>query len=142
MSRAAQGQDAVSQYLSGFLESFDVRFAILEEHRLEGRDAAIVLWQCAARRRLPEQQASKSLVMQRGMSLIEFATDSSRETRPTRTLLRLSPCFDRLDDVPSDVSACGVASRIEVPHVEARLRQRHRLLRRIMSKGSSEARSV
>ena len=66
-----KGKQAVSRYLSGFLDSFDLRFAILEEHRLEVRDAAIVLWQCAARRRVPEHRANTDLVMQRGMSLIE-----------------------------------------------------------------------
>lgn len=66
-----KGREAVSRHLRGFLERFDVRFSILEEHRLEGRDAAMVMWHCAARRRLPGKQASADLVMQRGMSLIE-----------------------------------------------------------------------
>lgn len=66
-----QGRAALAKYLSGFLDKFDLRYAMLEEHRLEGRDAAIVLWECAVRRRLPAGGLGTELVMQRGMTLIE-----------------------------------------------------------------------
>ncbi|MES2631344.1 MAG: nuclear transport factor 2 family protein [Pseudomonadota bacterium] len=66
-----QGREALAKYLSGFLGNFDLRYAMLEEHRLQGRDAAIVLWECAVRRRLPDGELSAQLVMQRGMTLLE-----------------------------------------------------------------------
>ena len=64
-----QGRAALSRYFGEFFKRFDTRFAILEEHRLEGQDAAIVLWECAVRRRMPDGSMSEGLVMQRGMNL-------------------------------------------------------------------------
>lgn len=71
----AKGPDAVARHVRAFLERFDVRYAILEEHRLEGRDAAIVLWECAVRRRMPDGGLGRDLVMQRGMNLLEVRED-------------------------------------------------------------------
>jgi ketosteroid isomerase-like protein len=67
------GKTALAGHLGRFLARFDVCYALLEEHRLEGRDAAIVLWECAVRRRLPDGGAGKELLMQRGMNLVEVA---------------------------------------------------------------------
>ncbi|MDQ2735264.1 MAG: nuclear transport factor 2 family protein [Pseudomonadota bacterium] len=66
-----KGKEGVARHLTTFLKNYDVRYALLEEHRLEGRDAAIVLWQCAVRRRLSEGRDGSAIVMQRGMSLLE-----------------------------------------------------------------------
>jgi ketosteroid isomerase-like protein len=68
-----QGKRALGQHLSAFLADFDVRYALLEEHRLDGQDAAIVLWECAVRRRLPQGALSDDMVMQRGMNLLQVA---------------------------------------------------------------------
>lgn len=68
-----RGRAALAKYLSGFLDSFDLRYAMLEEHRLQGRDAVIVLWECAVRRRLPAGGLGVDLVMQRGMTLLEVS---------------------------------------------------------------------
>lgn len=65
-----RGREALGAHISKFLATFDVRYSLLEEHRLDGQDAAIVLWECAVRRRLPAGRASAELVMQRGMSLL------------------------------------------------------------------------
>jgi ketosteroid isomerase-like protein len=69
-SSGISGKHELQQYLSEFLSRFHTRFAILEEHRLEGLDGAIVLWECAVRRRLSQGELSKELIMQRGMSLL------------------------------------------------------------------------
>src|SRR5215212_4889833 len=66
-----EGKKALGEHLSKFLRNFDVRYALLEEHRLDGQDAAIILWECAVRRRLPAGAASTELVMQRGMNLLQ-----------------------------------------------------------------------
>lgn len=68
--RGASGREAVHRHVTAFLERFDVRYAVLEEHRLAGQDAAIVLWECSVRRRLPGGALSRDLVMQRGMNLL------------------------------------------------------------------------
>ena len=70
-SARVKGKKALAEHLSRFLQNFVVRYALLEEHRLDGQDAAIVLWECAVRRRLAAGAASTDLVMQRGMSLLQ-----------------------------------------------------------------------
>ena len=67
-----EGKDALGRYLLAFLTDFDVRYALVEEHRLDGQDAAIVLWQCAVRRRLPAGGLSEDVVMLRGMNLLQI----------------------------------------------------------------------
>jgi ketosteroid isomerase-like protein len=69
-SSGIRGKADLQKYLTGFFARFHTRFAILEEHRLEGLDGAIVLWECAVRRRLPEGGLSEELIMQRGMNLL------------------------------------------------------------------------
>ena len=64
-----KGKADLQRYLGEFFSRFDTRFAVLEEHRLKGIDGAIVLWECAVRRRLPGGVLSTGLVMQRGMDL-------------------------------------------------------------------------
>ncbi len=64
-----KGKAELARYFGEFFYRFDTRFAVLEEHRLEGQDAAIVLWECAVRHRLFDGALSHALVMQRGMSL-------------------------------------------------------------------------
>ena len=66
-----RGKVALARHLSTFLGNFDLRYALLEEHRLQDRDAAIVLWECAVRRRLPTGGPGVDLVMQRGMTLLQ-----------------------------------------------------------------------
>ncbi len=66
-----RGKDALRPYLADLLGRFDTCYAVLEEHRLEGRDAAMVMWQCAARRR-GDTSPRQKLTMQRGMNLCEF----------------------------------------------------------------------
>lgn len=68
---AAQAKADLGRYLGGLLRDYDFRYAILEEHRLEGRDAAIVLWECAVRRRAADGQPEAVLLLRRGMNLIE-----------------------------------------------------------------------
>ena len=70
-SARVKGKKALAEHLSTFLKKFVVRYALLEEYRLDGQDAAIVLWECAVRRRLAAGAASTDLVMQRGMSLLQ-----------------------------------------------------------------------
>jgi ketosteroid isomerase-like protein len=67
-----RGKGEVHRHVHHFLEAFDVRYAVLEEHRLEGRNAAIVLWECAVRRRQPGGTLGRDLLMQRGMNLLEI----------------------------------------------------------------------
>jgi ketosteroid isomerase-like protein len=86
-----KGKKAVGQHLSKFLQSFDVRYALLEEHRLHGQDAAIVLWECAVRRRLPAGAASADLVMQRGMSLLQIRDGLIARDEAYMDLASLSP---------------------------------------------------
>lgn len=66
------GRAALAEHVGRLLGRFDMRFALLEEHRLEGRDATILLWECAVRRRLPDGKPGDALLMQRGMNLIEI----------------------------------------------------------------------
>ena len=86
-----QGKRALGQYLSKFLQNFDLRYALLEEHRLDGQDAAIVLWQCAVRRRLPAGASSADLVMQRGMSLLQVRDGLISRDEAYMDLASLSP---------------------------------------------------
>jgi ketosteroid isomerase-like protein len=66
---SVKGRVELGRYFGEFFKRFHTRFAILEEHRLDGQDAAIVLWECAVRRRMPDGSLSAELVMQRGMNL-------------------------------------------------------------------------
>ena len=70
-----KGREAVRSHLARLLGRFDMRFVVLEEHRLEGRDAAMVMWQCALRRRDAAGRPGEALVMQRGMKLFEVRGD-------------------------------------------------------------------
>jgi ketosteroid isomerase-like protein len=65
------GRAAVGKKVSELLGRFDLQYALLEEHRLEGRDAAIVLWEAAVRKRDGEGAPGRRIVMQRGMSILE-----------------------------------------------------------------------
>lgn len=67
------GKASLHGHFSRFLEAFDVRYALLEEHRLEDRNASIVLWECAVRGRAPGGSPGGDLVMQRGMNLFEMS---------------------------------------------------------------------
>jgi ketosteroid isomerase-like protein len=67
-----RGREAVVAHACAFVADFDVRYALLEEHRLEGRDAAIVLWESAVRKRLPSGALGRDIVMQRGMNLLQI----------------------------------------------------------------------
>ncbi|HVZ44208.1 MAG TPA: nuclear transport factor 2 family protein [Ramlibacter sp.] len=71
-----RGRAAVGKQVSELLGRYDLQFALLEEHRLEGRDAAIVLWEAAVRRRDGSQAPGRRLVMLRGMSILEVKGDS------------------------------------------------------------------
>jgi ketosteroid isomerase-like protein len=70
-----KGKVELARYFGEFFSRFDTRFAVLEEHRLEGQDSAIVLWECAVRRRLLDGTLSHALVMQRGMNLCVVKDD-------------------------------------------------------------------
>jgi ketosteroid isomerase-like protein len=67
-----RGRAQLHGHFQRFLGAFDVRYAVLEEHRLEGRDAAIVLWECAVRPRTAGGAPGAALLMQRGMNLLEM----------------------------------------------------------------------
>ena len=90
-SARVKGKKALAEHLSTFLKNFVVRYALLEEHRLDGQDAAIVLWECAVRRRLPEGEASADLVMQRGMSLLQISDGLIARDEAYMDLASLSP---------------------------------------------------
>ncbi len=64
------GKAALTEHAGRFLRDFDVHYAILEEHRLEGQDAAIALWESAVRPRKQDGAAGAELMMQRGMSIL------------------------------------------------------------------------
>lgn len=66
------GRAALARHLGPLLRDFDMQFALLEEHRLLGRDAAIALWECAVRRRDADGQAGQDLLLQRGMNILEI----------------------------------------------------------------------
>jgi ketosteroid isomerase-like protein len=66
------GRASLHSHFARFLQTFDVRYALLEEHRLESRNASIVLWECAVRGRKPGGSPGTDLVMQRGMNLLEM----------------------------------------------------------------------
>jgi len=66
-----RGRDDLQAHLGDFLRRVDVRYALLEEHRLDGRDSAIVLWECAARPRLPDGRPGEQLQLRRGMNLLQ-----------------------------------------------------------------------
>lgn len=63
---------ALAAHLGEFLRTYDIRYVLLEEHRLEGQDAAIVLWNCAIRRRSPDGAPGANLAFQRGMNLLQL----------------------------------------------------------------------
>ncbi|MBG9388068.1 nuclear transport factor 2 family protein [Caenimonas aquaedulcis] len=67
------GKAGLHGHFARFLQAFDVRYALLEEHRLEGRNASIVLWECAVRGRGADGAPGEGLVMQRGMNLFEMS---------------------------------------------------------------------
>lgn len=69
---AVVGKAGLARHLGALMEDFDLRFALLEEHRLEGRDAAIALWECAVRRRDADGRAGQALLLQRGMNILEI----------------------------------------------------------------------
>ncbi len=73
-----KGKAALSAHFSAFFNRFCLRFAILEEHRLEDQDAAIVLWECAVRRRLDDGSPGDQIVMQRGMNICVFKGEEIR----------------------------------------------------------------
>lgn len=66
------GRDGIASHLGRVLREFDMQFALLEEHRLDGRDAAIALWECGVRRRDERGNPGQDLLLQRGMNIIEI----------------------------------------------------------------------
>jgi uncharacterized protein (TIGR02246 family) len=67
-----KGKAALAAHLKQVLGSFDMKFALLEEHRLTDRDAAIALWECAVRPRGEDGKAGQALMLQRGMNILEI----------------------------------------------------------------------
>ena len=89
-----KGTVELTRYFSEFLSRFHTRFAILEEHRLEGQDAAIVLWECAVRRRMAGGVLSHDLVMQRGMNLCVVEGDRISRDESYTDLASLDVLFE------------------------------------------------
>lgn len=66
------GRQALASHLGQVMRNFDLKFVLLEEHRLLDQDAAIALWECAVRRRGSDGTAAQDLLLQRGMNIIEI----------------------------------------------------------------------
>jgi steroid delta-isomerase-like uncharacterized protein len=66
------GKAELAGYLGNLLKRFSLRYALLEEHRLDGQDGAIALWECALRRRRDDGTPAEDLLLQRGMNIIQL----------------------------------------------------------------------
>ncbi|MEO8297113.1 MAG: nuclear transport factor 2 family protein [Burkholderiales bacterium] len=64
-----QGKPALRRYLGKLLGRYDLKFFLVEGHRIEGHDGESMLWECVYRRRLPGGGLSNTIVQQRGISL-------------------------------------------------------------------------
>ncbi|VTU45543.1 Ketosteroid isomerase-related protein (plasmid) [Variovorax sp. SRS16] len=92
--KGIKGKADLTRHFADFFGRFHTRFAVLEEHRLEGQDAAIVLWQCAVRRRMPDGALGEQIVMQRGMNLCALRGDRVCRDESYMDLASLEALFE------------------------------------------------